>query len=72
MFLQKTFEKFDVLLVDRGDRSKVYITSRTEPQPKKIDVREYLGIAEGLCFRSSLSYPNFTSIIWKKKGEYHG
>lgn len=65
MFSQTTFEDFDVLLVDRGDRNKVYITSDTEPQPKEVNVREYFGIAEGWCFHSSLFYPVFMSILPK-------
>jgi len=65
MVSQKTLKDFDVLLVDRDDRRKVYVASHTEPQPKKVIVHEYFGIVEGRCFHSLFPYPPVASILSK-------
>ncbi len=47
MISQRLLENFDVVLVDRVDRRKVYVASHTEPQPKEVNVHEYFEIATG-------------------------
>ncbi len=50
MIPQVLLKQYNVLLLDRTvGKTKAYVATETEPQPKEVNLHEYLDIGEGWC-----------------------